>query len=161
MLVLLLASSDVENLTRQLRENYIYALLHHEVEYVESKKPGILGQAVSEESSRIINGLGPSIGQLVRAIATFLAGVIIGFSYSWELTILTLIAAPVVILAGSKFANAMGNWIETQMRDHKEADSIAEESIRNYKTVTALGAESQLESKYVSLVESTCFSDVD
>lgn len=55
----------------------------------------------------------------------------------------------------------MGNWIETQMRDHKEADSIAEESIRNYKTVTALGAESQLESKYVSLVESTCFSDVD
>ena len=81
MLVLLLASSDVENLTRQLRENYIYALLHLEVEYVESKKPGILGQAVSEESSRIINGLGPSIGQLVRAIATFLAGVIIGFSY--------------------------------------------------------------------------------
>ena len=81
MLVLILASFDVESLTRQLRENYIYALLHHEVEYIESKKPGILGQTLSEESSRIINGLGPSIGQLVRAIATFLAGVIIGFSY--------------------------------------------------------------------------------
>ena len=38
------------------------------------------------------------------------------------------------------------------MRDHKEADSIAEESIRNYKTVTALGAESSMETKYVSLV---------
>ena len=38
------------------------------------------------------------------------------------------------------------------MRDHKEADSIAEESIRNYKTVTALGAESSMEKKYVSLV---------
>ena len=38
------------------------------------------------------------------------------------------------------------------MRDHKEADSIAEESIRNYKTVTALGAEASMEKKYVSLV---------
>lgn len=46
----------------------------------------------------------------------------------------------------------MGKWIETLMRDHKEADSITEESIRNYKTVTALGAESSMESKYVSLV---------
>lgn len=46
----------------------------------------------------------------------------------------------------------MGNWIQTLMRDHKEADSIAEESIRNYKTVTALGAESSMEKKYVSLV---------
>ena len=55
----------------------------------------------------------------------------------------------------------MGNWIETQMRDHKEADSIAEESIRNYKTVTALGAESHLESKYASLVETVCLFDVD
>ena len=33
------------------------------------------------------------------------------------------------------------------MRDHKEADSIAEESIRNYKTVTALGAESSMETE--------------
>ena len=44
-------------------------------------KPGRIGQILSEESSRIINGLGPSIGQLVRALATFLSGCIIGFIY--------------------------------------------------------------------------------
>ena len=43
------------------------------------------------------------------------------------------------------------------MRDHKEADSIAEESIRNYKTVTALGAESSMETKYVSLVRAVVY----
>ena len=57
-------------------------------------------------------------------------------------------------MAGFRFASAMGKWIETLMRDHKEADSISEESIRNYKTVTALGAESSMERKYVSLVRS-------
>lgn len=68
-------------MTRHLREKYVYALLHHDIAYVESEKPGKLGQTVAEESSRIINGLGPSIGQFVRAIATFLSGLIIGFTH--------------------------------------------------------------------------------
>lgn len=75
------ADWQVENLTRHLREKYIYALLHHDVDYIESEKPGALGQTVAEESSRIINGLGPSIGQFVRAIATFLCGLLIGFTH--------------------------------------------------------------------------------
>ena len=69
---------DLENLARHLREKYIYALLHHDIDYIESNKPSTLGQAVAEESSRIINGLGPSIGRLVRSISTFIGGVIVG-----------------------------------------------------------------------------------
>ena len=42
-------------------------------------KPGELGQNLAEESSRIINGLGPSLGQLVNSISAFLAGTILGF----------------------------------------------------------------------------------
>lgn len=51
------------------------------MDYIESEKPGTLGQTLAEESSRIINGLGPSIGQFVRAVATFLSGLIIGFTH--------------------------------------------------------------------------------
>ena len=71
----------VENITRRFREQFIHATLKHDVSYIESMKPGRIGQILSEESSRIINGLGPSIGQLVRALATFLSGCIIGFVY--------------------------------------------------------------------------------
>lgn len=65
-------------MARHLREKYIHALLHHDIDYIESNKPSTLGQAVAEESSRIINGLGPSIGRLVRSISTFIGGVIVG-----------------------------------------------------------------------------------
>ena len=65
-------------MARHLREKYIYALLHHDIDYIESNKPSTLGQAVAEESSRIINGLGPSIGQLIRSIAIFIGGVVVG-----------------------------------------------------------------------------------
>lgn len=46
----------------------------------------------------------------------------------------------------------MGNWIETLMKDHKEADTITEESIRNIKTVASLGAEAKFTAKYNNLV---------
>ena len=65
-------------MARHLREKYIYALLHHDIDYIESNKPSTLGQAVAEESSRIINGLGPSIGRLVRSVSTFIGGVVVG-----------------------------------------------------------------------------------
>ena len=46
----------------------------------------------------------------------------------------------------------MGHWIETLMRDHKDADTITEESIRNIKTVASLGAEKRFTEKYYRLV---------
>ena len=35
----------------------------------------------------------------------------------------------------------MGKWSQLTMKEHQEADTVAEESFRNVKTVAALGAE--------------------
>ena len=74
-------TNTLESITKKFREDYIKAVLHHDIPYIESMKPEEIGQVLSEESSRIINGLGPAIGQLVRAIATYLSGCIISFLY--------------------------------------------------------------------------------
>ena len=42
------------------------AVLRHDVEFIESVSPGRLGQRFSEESSRIVIGLGPDLGMMVR-----------------------------------------------------------------------------------------------
>ena len=55
------------------------SLLQHDVEYVESFSPGILGQRFSEESSILVTGLGPGLGALFHSIAGLIIGVIIGF----------------------------------------------------------------------------------
>ena len=55
------------------------SLLQHDVEFVESYNPGILGQRFSEESSILVTGLGPGLGALFPSIAGLIIGVIIGF----------------------------------------------------------------------------------
>lgn len=70
-----------EHVTRKYRGEYVRALLNHDVEYVENVSPGKLGQRYSEESSRIINGLGPGLGIFIRSAACLVCGVCIGLYY--------------------------------------------------------------------------------
>lgn len=55
--------------------------MKHDVEYIESISPGRLGQRFSEESSRIVTGLGPELGAMVRAFASMVTGCVLGFYY--------------------------------------------------------------------------------
>ena len=55
--------------------------MKHDVEYIESISPGRLGQRFSEESSRLVTGLGPELGAMVRAFASMVTGCSIGLYY--------------------------------------------------------------------------------
>lgn len=76
----------VENVTRGFRKAYVESLLHHDVEYIESVSPGRLGQRFSEESSRIVDGLGPGLGLLSRSLASMICGLVIGFIFVFSIT---------------------------------------------------------------------------
>ena len=70
-----------ENVTRSYRKSYVESLLYHDVEYIESVSPGRLGQRFSEESSRIVDGLGPGLGLLSRSLASLVCGLVVGFYF--------------------------------------------------------------------------------
>ena len=74
-----------EQITRHYRDNYVAALLSHDVEYIESFSPGKLGQRFSEESSTIVEGLGPGLGSLMRALSSLFCGILIGVNYVFVL----------------------------------------------------------------------------
>lgn len=69
---------SIENITRHYRDHYVAAIFRHDVEFLEQFSPGRLGQRFSEESSRIVDGLGPGLGSLVRALASLFCGIVIG-----------------------------------------------------------------------------------
>ena len=71
----------IENVTIRFRKEYVKAVLRHDVDFIESISPGRLGQRFSEESSRIVTGLGPDLGTMVRFVTSMITGCIIGFIY--------------------------------------------------------------------------------
>ena len=71
----------LEHVTIRFRKEYMKAVLRHDVEFIESVSPGRLGQRFSEESSRIVIGLGPDLGMMVRFMTSLITGTIIVLFY--------------------------------------------------------------------------------
>ena len=71
----------VEHVTIRFRKEYMKSVLRHDVEFIESVSPGRLGQRFSEESSRIVIGLGPDLGMMVRYMTSLVTGTVIGLIY--------------------------------------------------------------------------------
>lgn len=68
-------------MTIRFRQEYTKSLMKRDTEYIESISPGRLGQRFSEESSRIMTGLGPDLGVMVRALASMITGCVIGLYF--------------------------------------------------------------------------------
>ena len=71
---------------------------------------------------------------------------------SWQLTLLILLALPIVMYFGWRFEKSVEDYTDVIMQEHKEADSVSEETFRNCKTVASLGAESKFSSLYNRIV---------
>ena len=70
-----------EHVTIRFRKAYVKAVLRHDVDFIENISPGRLGQRFSEESSRLVTGLGPDLGTMVRFVTSMVTGSIIGLIY--------------------------------------------------------------------------------
>ena len=68
-------------MTIRFRKEYMKAALRHDIDFIESISPGRLGQRFSEESSRLVTGLGPDLGMMIRFITSLTTASIIGFYY--------------------------------------------------------------------------------
>lgn len=79
----------LEHVTIRFRKEYMKAVLRHDVEFIESVSPGRLGQRFSEESSRIVIGLGPDLGMMVRYVTSLVMGVFIGLYYVLDCWVVT------------------------------------------------------------------------
>lgn len=130
--------------------------MYHDIEYIESISPGRLGQRFSEESSRMVNGLGPELGLMFRAIASMITGAIIGLTYNVLVTLLVFIALPVIFFFGKKYQSYFSSAYEVTMKEHQEVDTISEETFRNIKTVASLGAENTIASRCEKIIRNCC-----
>ena len=72
------------------------------------------------------------------------------------LTLLTLIVSPLIGYFSYKFNNVYVEYAEVMAREHQNADSLAEETFRDIKTVMSLGAEEKFITRYLKVVNTCC-----
>ncbi|XP_055625929.1 multidrug resistance protein homolog 49 [Toxorhynchites rutilus septentrionalis] len=137
-------------LTSRLRQKTFKAIVSQEMAwYDESKNAvGALCARLSGDCASVQGATGTRIGSLLQAASTICIGVGISFYYSWNLTLVSVVAIPVVlgsIILESRYMESSGL---KEKQSLESAIKLAVEAISNIRTVASLGQEPHVLERY-------------
>uniref|UniRef100_A0A8C6QB84 Uncharacterized protein n=1 Tax=Nannospalax galili TaxID=1026970 RepID=A0A8C6QB84_NANGA len=97
-----------------------------------------LNTRLTDDVSKINEGIGDKIGMIFQSLATFLGGFIIGFTRGWKLTLVILAISPVPGLSAGIWAKRVSSFTDKELQTYAKAGAVAE-ALAAIRTVIALG----------------------
>jgi ABC-type multidrug transport system fused ATPase/permease subunit len=149
-----------ERLTVRLREAYLESILDQDITYFDTTKPGELSTVLAENAVLYQEGLGERLANLFQSLSLFFAGIIVGFVYSWKLTLVILSVAPLLVACFAFMAKSMRANIAGRLEAYARAGAIAEETFTLIRTVTGLGIQTSRVEKFDQEVQSAAAKSV-
>lgn len=97
-----------ENLTLTLREKLFAGIIYKHIGWFDSKDkaPGILTNILAEDVSEVRGLSTETIAIYLEAMLGVLIAVIIGFRFTWEMTLVTMTGVPFVMIGGIMMSRA-------------------------------------------------------
>ncbi|CAF4809511.1 unnamed protein product [Rotaria sp. Silwood2] len=91
-----------EALTKRLRSKAFRAILRQEIAYFDQEKhsTGVLCTRLATEASAVQAASGVRFGLILQHIFGMIVGILLGFLYSWQLTLLVLVFLPFILFGG-------------------------------------------------------------
>lgn len=137
-------------LTARLRQKTFKAIINQEMAWFDESKNavGALCARLSGDCASVQGATGTRIGSLLQAASTICIGIGISFYYSWNLTLVSVVAIPVVlgsIMLESRYTETSGL---KEKQSLESAIKLAVEAISNIRTVASLGQEPYVLERY-------------
>ncbi|XP_051818316.1 ATP-dependent translocase ABCB1 [Antechinus flavipes] len=133
---------------KKLRENFFHAIMRQEIGWFDVHDVGELNTRLTDDVSKINEGIGDKIGMLFQAVATFLTGFIVGFTRGWKLTLVILAISPFLGLSGVFWAKILSSFTDKESLAYAKAGAVAEEVLAAIRTVIAFGGQKKELERY-------------
>ncbi|XP_055605924.1 multidrug resistance protein homolog 49 [Uranotaenia lowii] len=137
-------------LTTRLRQKTFRAIINQEMAWFDDSNNGVgaLCARLSGDCASVQGATGTRIGSLLQAASTICIGIGVSFYYSWNLTLVSIFAIPVVlgsIIIESHYMESSGL---KEKQSLESAIKMAVEAISNIRTVASLGQEPHVLERY-------------
>ncbi|KAL2787893.1 P-loop containing nucleoside triphosphate hydrolase protein, partial [Aspergillus keveii] len=139
-----------ERITREIRQQYLRAVLRQNMAFLDSTGPGVLSSRIALDCQTIQEGISEKVGFMITGLATLISAYVIGFVRYWKLT---LVASSILIIilatsmVGTRF---IIKNTQKSMMNYSIAAGLAEETLSSIRTVKALGAERTFAARFDS-----------
>lgn len=125
----------------KIRQKFFHAIMNQEIGWFDVHDVGELNTRLTDDVSKINEGIGDKIGMFFQAMATFFGGFIIGFTRGWKLTLVILAISPVLGLSAGIWAKILSSFTDKELQAYAKAGAVAEEVLAAIRTVIAFGGQ--------------------
>ena len=139
----------------RLRTAYLQALLRQPPSWHDVRKDqGEVSSRLSSDTLLIAGGIGEKLTGGIQHFTTFVAGLIVGFTSSWKLTLVILTCIPLLIFIVATLKNSISRFEKESADAYAKAGDAAGEGISLIKTVSACGGEEHEVRRYETHLKS-------
>uniref|UniRef100_A0A4W2DFW0 ATP binding cassette subfamily B member 1 n=1 Tax=Bos indicus x Bos taurus TaxID=30522 RepID=A0A4W2DFW0_BOBOX len=132
----------------RIRKQFFHAIMKQEIGWFDVHDVGELNTRLTDDVSKINEGIGDKIGMFFQAMATFFTGFIIGFTEGWKLTLVILAISPVLGLSAAIWAKILSSFTDKELLAYAKAGAVAEEVLAAIRTVIAFGGQKKELERY-------------
>ncbi|XP_026958596.1 ATP-dependent translocase ABCB1 [Sagmatias obliquidens] len=132
----------------KIRKQFFHAVMRQEVGWFDVHDTGELNTRLSDDVSKINEGIGDKIGIFFQSMATFFTGFTVGFTQGWKLTLVILAVSPVLGLSAAIWAKILSSFTDKELLAYAKAGAVAEEVLAAIRTVIAFGGQKKELERY-------------
>lgn len=132
----------------KIRKQFFHAIMRQEIGWFDMHDVGELNTRLTDDVSKINEGIGDKIGIFFQSIATFLTGFIVGFTRGWKLTLVILAVSPVLGFSAAIWAKVLSSFTDKELLAYAKAGAVAEEVLAAIRTVIAFGGQKKELDRY-------------
>ncbi|CAF1356644.1 unnamed protein product [Rotaria sordida] len=143
-----------EILTKRLRSKAFRAILRQEPAYFdqENHSTGALCTRLAIEASAVQGASGVHFGIIFQSLISMISGIILGFVFSWQLTLLIMGFLPVLLFGSISRIRLTARFESKDNKILENAGKVAVETIQNIRTVMQLTKEDHFYNEYCQLI---------
>ncbi|KAM1959230.1 hypothetical protein FF1_004742 [Malus domestica] len=137
-------------LVERIRALSFQKVVHQQVSWFDdpANSSGAIGARLSTDASTIKSLVGDALALIVQNIATIIAGLIIGFTANWKLTLVVLAVSPLMLLQGTLQAKFLKGFSADAKLMYEEASQVANDAIGSIRTVASFCSEKKVIEAY-------------
>ncbi|XP_053464841.1 phosphatidylcholine translocator ABCB4 isoform X2 [Nycticebus coucang] len=138
---------------RKIRQEFFHAILRQEIGWFDINDITELNTRLTDDISKISEGIGDKVGMFFQAVATFFAGFIVGFIRGWKLTLVIMAISPILGLSAAVWAKILSAFSDKELAAYAKAGAVAEEALGAIRTVIAFGGQNKELERYKKHLE--------
>lgn len=125
----------------------------------ESNTPGSLLTRLSNETTKINGVAFIVLGVFFQTLSTIIVALVVGFYYSWRLTLINILCMPLIVVSGFIQNRFRQRQMGALSVNTKEAGSILSESVINTKTIFSYNMQKTVVEMYDANLEKNVDED--